>query len=179
MTILGLTGRARCGKDTVYSLLSKLLWDKHVEKAAFADALKADVCKMVGCTREFMDASKENFRLVMQGYGTDVRRTLYGENYWIKRLDTTLVKLLKEQSVPDLVVITDVRFPNEAQYIKECGGKIWRINRGSISNDTHPSETELEKIAVDDVINNGSSMAELQIEVERTWLRMTVKPAAN
>jgi len=69
-------------------------------------------------------------------------------------------------------VITDTRFPNEAQAIKDKGGIIVRINRALPTADyetleqKHPSETSLDNWDFDHVIENNMSKKELYHEVE-------------
>jgi hypothetical protein len=61
-------------------------------------------------------------------------------------------------SAGDKVVITDVRFPNEADAIKALGGQIWRVKRlgvGAVNG--HVSETAMDGYPVDQIfVNNGS-----------------------
>ncbi len=59
-------------------------------------------------------------------------------------------------------VITDVRFPNEAQAIKEKGGYVIRIDRPGVKpiND-HPSETSLDTWKFDYKIDNVSDIVSL------------------
>jgi hypothetical protein len=55
---------------------------------------------------------------------------------------------------PDIAVVTDVRFPNEAERIKALGGQVWEIHRGDESCDTHSSETPLPADLIDRTIYN-------------------------
>jgi len=81
-------------------------------------------------------------REIMQFFGTDyVRRAQ--DDYWIRRL---LVDVQDNRRV----LIPDTRFPNEAEAIKTAGGRIIKIVRvGMLDNSTHPSETEIDKINPD------------------------------
>ena len=64
------------------------------------------------------------------------------------------------------VVIPDVRFPNEADAIKELGGIIWRINRHGLNGiNEHRSEHAMDSYMVDHVIYNDGSLDELSDEV--------------
>ena len=64
------------------------------------------------------------------------------------------------------VVIPDVRFPNEADAIKELGGIIWRINRHGLNGiNEHRSEHAMDSQMVDHVIYNDGSLEELSDEV--------------
>jgi hypothetical protein len=83
---------------------------------------------------------------LLQWWGTDYRRA-QDTDYWVKKLF---------QSIPvitDIALISDVRFPNEAEGIKQRGGynvNVQRLNAdGSVyvSEDRpadHPSETALD-----------------------------------
>ena len=70
-------------------------------------------------------------------------------------------------------IITDVRFENEAQAIKDRGGIVIRVNRPrkGLRQEgiyvTHPSETALDNWAFDYVIENNGSIAELVEKVKQ------------
>ncbi|BCS53318.1 hypothetical protein [Geobacter sp. SVR] len=91
-------------------------------------------------------------RALMQWWGTEFRRNYFGENYWISRF------LEACDNPKQLYVVDDCRFPNEAQAIKEAGGKLVRIERPVRpigSNPEHPSEVALDGwTAWDMVIQN-------------------------
>ena len=59
-------------------------------------------------------------------------------------------------SEADIVVIPDVRFINEADYIQKAGGVIWRIKRNLSMIDNHISETELDEFQFTEIDNNSS-----------------------
>lgn len=52
------------------------------------------------------------------------------------------------------VVVSDIRFQNEAQLIRDLGGIVIKINRNTPNNDKHISEIELQTIAADYTIQN-------------------------
>ena len=66
-------------------------------------------------------------------------------------------------------VITDVRFPDEAQAIKDWGGVLWRVDRpGLVGGDGHASETAMDDYrGWDEVIVNDGTIAELRAKVGR------------
>lgn len=97
----------------------------------------------------------KNVRLIMQHWGTDVRRR-DNDNYWVDKL-VDYVNLNTSQY--DYIVVTDVRFPNEANAIIDNGGVLIRcqvdedtqLNRikergTTITSEqlTHVSETALD-----------------------------------
>jgi hypothetical protein len=84
---------------------------------------------------------------LLQWWGTDYRRTYYGEDYWVKKLFTSI------PSNTDIALVSDTRFPNEAAGIKQRDGYTINVQRlredGSAfySDDRpvdHPSETALD-----------------------------------
>ena len=94
-------------------------------------------------------------REVLQVYGTDIIRNMFGENIWINALKQYLDR--EVDLCRNLYLITDCRFVNEARAIKSWGGKVWRIvgDRG-IVGDNHRSEIELDNYKDFDavIINN-------------------------
>lgn len=66
-------------------------------------------------------------------------------------------------------IITDVRFPNEADAIRERGGFVIRIENDRVESiDTHESETALDDYEhFDEIIYNNGTLEELKEKVER------------
>lgn len=163
MFILGIVGKKQSGKDTVAAIIQRLMQPKRVDRIAFADALKEEVGLATNSTVEFIDANKDNFRLILQGWGTDFRRKLHGDTYWLVRW---LDKVNHSNAIG--IIAPDVRFLNEANCIRELGGKLWRVVRkvnGAV--DLHTSETEQEDIKTDLALVNDGSMAELEVKVKQ------------
>lgn len=120
--VIGVSGVARSGKDTFFSLLKSRLEPMGFmcERTAFADKLKEDLSSLI--MSEFnidinscSDKDKEMIRPFMVSYGT-LARSLNKE-HWINKIKS---KIFKEQLSPKTIsVITDVRYPNEQLFIKE------------------------------------------------------------
>ena len=130
--ILGLSGYAQSGKDTTAELLCL---NYKYKRQAFADPMRHALMiinpKLDSITRlsEYVDdygweIAKKNpeVRRLLQVLGTDFGRKMLGEDVWVKML-------MDKLNYEDRVVISDVRFPNEAEAIKKLGGSVWRINR--------------------------------------------------
>ena len=94
-------------------------------------------------------------REILQKIGTDVFRDHYSDTIWVDTIDKA-----------DKAIVTDVRFPNEAEKIKESGGILVRIVNVKQKNQeimNHPSEKHIEDIECDYVIcNNGESLEKLK-----------------
>lgn len=169
-TIIGLSGYAQSGKDTAGAALVEHLG---FERVGFADALK-NVLYNLNPTVEVLDGiirvadhpwclpvqavvdgygwewakANSSVRELLQRLGTEAGRHVLGDDVWVR---TAMAKV----KPGGRYVFTDVRFPNEAQAIKDLGGEVWRIDRrGSNPVNAHASETELDGWAFDRRIHN-------------------------
>ena len=163
MKILGLVGYKESGKDTTLACIRELLPTQQIVRHNFADPLKQEVAKALDITIEALDANKTAYRTLLQVWGTDVRRKIHGEDYWVLRWGNTLNRLTP---LPDLVVATDVRFFNEAKMINDCGGKLLRVTRPGKNGDSHASELEVGGICGDSVVNNNSDLVTLKQNIK-------------
>ena len=161
--LIGISGKKRSGKDTVAQILSEHLENPSV--LHFADALKLEVAKATGFSIRYIEEHKENFRLILQGWGTDFRRKIYGDDYWLKEMDKTIGEL--EFYDMKSVIIADVRFENEYDYIKSRDGIVIRVERSVDYSDCHVSETNLDNKEFDHKILNFGSEIELREKVTK------------
>jgi len=149
--LIGITGYARTGKDTFFNR-SKRILEKEGQKAtrlAFADALKKELdsllVKHTGISAFTEDNEyKELIRPLLVTYGTHVRRKL-NQNCWIESIQPYVKNLLSKNHY---VFITDVRFNNEAEWIKMNGGTLVSIDRLSIlpaNNEEHRERILMKK----------------------------------
>jgi dephospho-CoA kinase len=161
MYLLGITGIKQSGKDTLCEHLQKLLAPNKIVRLAFADEVYREVAMACGVTIEFIKENKPLFRTMLQWWGTDFRRKLFGDEYWIKKWMIAANRESMSRNTYCLVV-TDVRFLNEAKLIKDLGGKLIRIYRSdAVSNDQHQSEIELQDIKPDYIIHNQYDIPQL------------------
>jgi hypothetical protein len=182
MSIIGITGLKRSGKDTISNLLTEKY---NFTRYSFADPLKRGVKEMFGFTDEQLWGDEKekiddnwgiSAREVLQILGTEIlqydihRHTDklkdVGRNIWVLRFSIWYKQEIKKN--PNLmVVIPDVRFQHEVDIIKSIGGSMWKVIRPSINNnDLHPSETEMEKIVADLTIINDSTIENLYNKIE-------------
>ena len=78
-------------------------------------------------------------REVMQYVGTDLLRKM-DVDVWA----TSLLRQIETEGSA-LAIVCDCRFPNEVEQIKKAGGKVIRLNRNNHGDDSHASETVLDK----------------------------------
>jgi hypothetical protein len=164
MKIIGISGKKRSGKDEACSAILAA-YPGLGRRMAFADPLKAEVAAACGVSVETLERHKQHFRTILQGWGTEFRRQFSGNNnYWIDRLTDELECL--EAIGGKLAVITDVRFPNEFQLVKDRGGIVLRIESLRCNNnDSHPSETALDDHLFDITIRNDGTLDEFRSAV--------------
>jgi len=114
--IVGLCGYARAGKDTIAAELIAKGW----RRFGFADALKEDVGRCIQLPFDRMaPADKEFWRPLLVQYA--VLRRQQSPDYWIHRL----VDEVQSRTPPSQpVIITDVRYRNEVEWIQRCGGLV-------------------------------------------------------
>jgi hypothetical protein len=166
--IIGLTGYAQSGKDT----LASILVEKYgYSRIAFADKIRDflyGINPMVGCSptgylQDLVnlvgwDKAKQEpqVRRLLQDLGISAR-DLIAEDIWVT---AALSNVGKDQRV----VITDVRFENEASMIKSMGGQLWRVKRAGVGpvND-HVSESELDGCKVDQIFVNNGTLEDLKV----------------
>jgi len=168
--IIGLTGYAQSGKDT----LASILVEKYgYSRIAFADKIRDFLyginpmvaCSPTGYLQDLVnlvgwDKAKQEpqVRRLLQDLGISAR-DLIDENIWVT---SALSSVTKDQRV----VVTDVRFENEAMMIKLMGGQLWRVKRvgvGPVNN--HVSESELDGYKMDQIFLNNGTLEDLELLV--------------
>ncbi len=161
--IIGLSGWARSGKDTV---ANHLVDNFGFVKVSFAEPMRealvrlnpkisigdglhtelASAVRLMGW--ESLKSESPDVRGLMQRFGTEVGRQMFGEDFWV---DLALSRVKPGTNV----VIPDCRYPNEANAIKATGGVVWRIERNGVgpAND-HDSERALDSYEFDQRLAN-------------------------
>ena len=179
--LIGLTGPPASGKDEV----ARYLIEAHgFKRVAFADEIRRAALVLdpyVGESRRLSeivgdhgwDYCKSNWlevRRLLQVLGTELGRDLHGQDVWVDMVFDAVHQLDAGQPI----VITDVRFHNEAAAVRSHGGRIVRLNRSSPSPDVvmaHLSEVESAGISPDYVIPNPGDLAELHGRSDRLVTR--------
>lgn len=127
---------------------------------------------------------KMSVRQLLQRLGTEALRNGLHENVWVNALFADY-KTLGFQDKPSAVLefpnwlITDLRFPNEFQAVKDRNGICVRVIRHQHPNDIdyktlHPSETSLDSFIFDYEINNSGSIEDLVEEVRKMLINFKI-----
>lgn len=174
--LIGLSGYARSGKDTVADYLVK---NYGFTRMAFADPIREALYRldphitfasMPGIKLswavdksgwEVVKEESEEVRGLLQRMGTEVARNMFGEDFWV---DYAIGQSWKN----DNVVFSDVRFRNEATAVQKNWGVNWRINRpGTKAANAHISETQMDNYRdFDVVLENNGSVQELHDQID-------------
>lgn len=158
LKIITISGYARHGKDTVAKFLQEQLESNgdRVLITHYADLLKY-ICKTFF---RWNGKKDEVGRTLLQHVGTDVVRKKE-PNFWV---DFVADILCNFGDCWDFVIISDARFPNEIERLKERNLDVvhLRVVRTDFESpltaeqQAHPSETALDNIEPDyRIINNG------------------------
>lgn len=166
--IIGIAGKARSGKDTI----AAHLWTHYgFTRMAFADPVKLATQAAFGLSNEqtWLDEHKEvvipfwglSPRQMFQLMGTECVKPHFGNDIWVKRM------ILSLQSLPeDNIVIPDVRFEPEAEFIRANGGVIVHLFRGAApAVNAHVSEAGIEVDERDYAIFNNGTIEELHTTI--------------
>jgi hypothetical protein len=168
--LIAISGKFGTGKDTLVLALEKYLQEKEIEfiHCKFAKALKDSAAIILGMKVEDMytDEGKSKYIPTLdmtvgrfqQIYGTEMRKHIHNDIWVFPVINTYL------DNVGKVILISDCRFPNEADTIKEYGGIIIRLERDSSKINTngrdpyHISETALDDYGDFDLVieNNGT-----------------------
>ena len=192
--ILGLHGKMGSGKNEAAKRLALIA--PPVIEVSFARRLKESAAALLGCTVDDLEAWKndpemylcvcdhvgpmmdesQTVRSFLQRYGTEAHRDIFGQDFW---LDAALpmrgthspapLRSVDTEYARALYVVTDVRFPNEAQRIRDLGGTVVRIIGPNEDTGNHPSEQPIEcDYSIDNTIRDdgyASLDAQLRFDV--------------
>ena len=170
MILIGISGKKGVGKDLLASFLKQKYGFMNIP---FAQELKAAVRKDFNLTTDHTDGwlketPTQYFRELISKESTDTRSEYwtpreimiaYGQFFrqfdplwWVKKTFDQIqqVKMFQTYGADMRVSISDVRFKNEANYIKEEGGYLVRLERRADLNIYKEIGTDLSETDLDD-----------------------------
>ena len=182
--LIDITGYKRSGKDTAGEYFVKQGYIKY----AFAGPLKKACQEIFMFTDEQTEGNeKEKYderwnisaRKVFQIFGTEMFREKLvdffpeminiQQNFWTYRFKIWYENQLKNNKNVK-IIITDVRFDNEVNIIKELGGINIKVERNNVQNkDQHKSKTSIGKIKYDYLVKNDSNIENYHRKLEKIY----------
>lgn len=179
--LIGLHGLGRSGKDTV----AELLYPYGFVRVAYADEVRADLLRLapyvptaitptgggefvtlplaVALNADFWNSDEG--RRLQQRYATEVRRA-EDPNVWIARAQPKIDAELRRHR---RVVVSDVRFENEARSIRDQGGIVVAVcGRGGLAGlrGEHSSEAGIPPELISEYIRNDGTLEDLTATVD-------------
>ncbi len=147
--LVGLSGKAGTGKDFISQTYFRplgyyqysLSWHFKIGIVGEGQASYEDV---------FFN-KPEPIRQLLQQRGTELGRMKYGSDVWLNHAYAWM-RVFNDTWGINKFIIADIRFPNEVEFIRQHGGKVFRIdapgraanNKLSLSARLHISETALD-----------------------------------
>ena len=99
-------------------------------------------------------------RRLLQRLGTEVGRNMFDQGVWVNWMEDRIAQ------TRDNIVITGIRYPNEARMIRCLNGQIWWVMRpGYGPVNSHSSDNSLDYTACDRVIMNDGTLEDLANQV--------------
>ena len=165
--VVGFAGKARSGKDTAGAYLVE---NYQFLRYSFAQPLK-DATKIMFHLTDKQIENKEkpaepwgrSPRELYQKVGTDIARNI-DVNVWVKGAD-----IFRQENPGRSIVITDVRFSNEAHWIRSHGGVVIFLEsktRGIHEHTGHSSENGLTGEDVDLIMENDGTIEAFHEKLE-------------
>lgn len=168
LKILGITGKMFSGKDTVAEFLHFAYRNSRI--TSFAYPMKQMMIDYFGFTHDdlYTVEGKQRYndfwgmtnRDALQRIGTECFRNNFHADTWLKTMEVNIIN-----NPTKLIIIPDVRFPNEAELIRALDGSILKIVRDDVVRDpkqmVHASEAMVDQIPYDMLLVNNKDRASL------------------
>lgn len=155
MYVVGLCGEMGAGKNYIATnVVGKLIKEKFKTyefiEIAFADFLKVECAiNNPDIYTDFLKSTKTfQTRKILQEYGSKMRQN--DTNYWVNK---TKYFMMLQQSKFDKVVfcITDVRYENEIEFVKENNGLLVKIDAPNRTKNRQKQEEETRRTETDNL----------------------------
>lgn len=152
--LIGLAGNLGCGKNYIAeNIINKKLLNSIV--IGFGDHVKVEASRLFGFQfHELFVEKNEISRKRLQTFATEENRNVLGEDTWVNAL-FMWIKLLNTRGF-DNFIIPDVRFENEAKFIKKNGGILIKIIAPDRTQEKTLQETNGNQQKANELLNHSS-----------------------
>ncbi len=175
--LIGLHGKARTGKDTLANHLIK----KHqLLRYGPSVRVKDTTAIMFDFPRWYLDddAMKDmyddfwgmTYREMAQKVGKESSRDVFGNDIWMRHVERQLIKIENGIDMDSVghargIILADIRYANEAVWVKNHGGTVFFIVRGNAPKisgiEGHEGEAGLPLDLADSIIYNDGTIEDL------------------
>ena len=170
--VVGFAGREGSGKDTAARLMHTYV---EATSLSFAAPLKGALATWLGWTDEWenrgwretpLPGLGKSPRFLARTLGTDWARDMVHPDFWLHVADARL----KTEARPYPLLITDVRFANEVEWIHERGGVVCAIIRAGQEPGAASHPTEAMAFEADIHIRNEGTFREFDTKLTQALL---------
>jgi dephospho-CoA kinase len=179
MSLICIIGNIGSGKSTASDILKKYGY----QEITFANPVK-EIGLILGFDYNDLYGSQEDKlkinefwgvsgREFMQKFATNIMRNelhnhinmiMDGKTIWVRLCEKKIIQMLKENKK---ILISDGRFPDEINMIKQYNGVIVKIDRNTSHNLEHESESYISKIKYDKIIDNNDTLDDLENKIKK------------
>lgn len=189
MLLVGVHGKPHSGKDTIADyIISKYNFCKYGPsvRVKMTAATMFDV--PLDC---FVDQNKKetidpfwgiSYREMAQKVGKESSRDVFGDDIWMRHVEKIINKFescnntlfddrLETLKIITGIVLADIRYDTEAQWIHDHGGYVIitkrdTAKRGYVANESHPVEHGIDDTFGDYIIDNDETIEDLYKKVD-------------
>jgi phosphomevalonate kinase len=162
MKLIGLSGKLGSGKNYIAEkIIAPYFKDKYnILIIGFGDQVKNELyARDLSLTYDSLyDQKSYESRKKLQEYATEHGREKYNEDMWIRGVDIQIETFCRRSSKEALVIICDVRFINEAEYIKSKNGLVFRIISPNRTNIRYNNESNNDQIKYNNICKHKSEI---------------------
>jgi len=162
MKLIGLSGKLGSGKNYIAEkIIAPYFKDKYnILIIGFGDQVKNELyARDLSLTYDLLyDQKSYESRKKLQEYATEHGREKYNEDMWIRGVDIQIETFCRRSSKEALVIICDVRFINEAEYIKSKNGLVFRIISPNRTNIRYNNESNNDQIKYNNICKHKSEI---------------------
>jgi hypothetical protein len=197
--LIGITGLAGSGKDTLADGIAAI--DVYV-KYSLADPIKAAINTMFGfgpvhwTDREWKEkpipwlgeTAQRSPRFLAQTLGTEWGRQIIHPEIWLRIADQKFQRISQTGTMQGGrimgmgMIVPDIRFDNEAKWIKDNGGLLLKVERPDleeISENSHATEAGVSPALIDAVITNDGPPSKMVTEARNVLWEFSAQSAAS
>jgi hypothetical protein len=161
--LLAFGSNARVGKDTAVDYISKM-YDGDVVRVSFAKPLY-DLLHLV---QDSCGMEREKDRDFLQFIGTWVKKK--DQNFWVNLAKQNITEQF--QKGKNIVLVSDVRYPNEFEMLRELGFTLIKIERKvetdlTLEQTCHSSENSLSNADWDFTIDNNGTLEDFYRKIDK------------
>lgn len=174
--IIGLAGRAGTGKSTI----ARLLCEQHAfVEVSLAEPIKRALAAMLDLPRAAFDdrdfkdlpitcLGNTTPRRLMQTLGTGWGRQMIADDIWLTLARQRIDRLTAQAERLHIsgIVVSDLRFDNEADLVRDMGGTVWHIVRPAPPVQAHRSEAGIAAQPGDRTLDNTGPVDRLETTLD-------------